>query len=90
MATVKNQEQILTKKAAYGWMMKLKSLTWFVCDATLPVEVTSMMKMPDKGDSFLLETFSVKAIHPHSDTVSESRLLTLKHSNLSKYWCQHQ
>lgn len=85
-----NQEQILTKKAAYGWMMKLKSLTWFVCDATLPVEVTPMMKMPDKGDSFLLEAFSVKAIHPHSDTVSESRLPTLNHSNLSKYWCQHQ
>lgn len=72
MATAMNQEQILTKKAAYGWMMNLKSLTWFVCDGALPVEVTSMMKMPDKGDSFLLEAFSVKAIHPHSDTVSEN------------------
>lgn len=70
--------------------MKLKSLTWFVCGGALPVEATSMMKMPDKGDSFLLEAFSVYSIHPHSDTLSESRLPTLNHSNVSKYWCQHQ
>lgn len=90
MATAMNQEQILTQNAAYGWMMRLRSPIWFDCDSAPPVEVTWMMKVPDKGDSFLLQVFSVKAIHPHSDTVSESRLPTLNHSNLSKYRRLHQ
>lgn len=55
-------------------MMKLKRQTRFHRDGAPAVEATKMMKMPDKGDSFLLEVCSLKAIHPHADIASGSRL----------------